>query len=416
MWRAIVFSITLAIASSAALAQGFFDQGFVKGAIRTEYDDGKGTAASPLRLGYQSGGKEGCLWDVEDPLAYWACAGRAPFPGSVPQPWLGLLQNRDACGDAASPRVDATWEACLRYQESKLFSVNWQPGQDYWVAIANGDPSFDQCNLGPPNMSWPIVNPRLDATPAYFKISAEPSGGKRRARLMINANQFTHRCRNVPTGNWFYTIPFLSIGAQQGRGQRLPILHFAKRVPNDKQADKVTFDVAVLSYEPFACRTGSSSICRAGGVHAGIWMTSSWEGKQRAVFVEYLSEDVLEYVGPPVARRWSWPIEDSMFFPGFDIAYMNSQTISTQCGGSFPRLRAAPPSDQLTRYEISPSAVFTCASRLGLFDAPMPDYSVPLTGFHWFVESVGTSGMIEIALENMVADPGSTPPARVCRV
>jgi hypothetical protein len=412
--RRVLLAIAL-ILGAEVWAGGFADQGFVKGAMRTEYDDGKGTAASTLKLTYGGPGKEGCLWDAENPDNLSGCPGRAPYPGSILKPWLGGSQTRDACGDLASPRAAETWTACIQYQQSKLFAIESQPGPDYWVVIANSDPSFDQCNLGPPDLSWPVVNPRLDATPAYFKVSAEPSLSKRRARLAIDANEFTHRCRNDPAQDWFYTIPFLSIGAQQGRGQRTPVFYFAKRQPGDTQSDKVSFDVSVLSYESFGCRAGSTAICKTGGVHAGVWMTSNWSGKNRAVFVEFLSEDALEYLGPPVARRWAWPIADSMFFPGLDIAYTNSQTMA-QCGINFPRMRAAPPTDRLTRYEISPSAVFTCASRLGLFEALMPDYTVPLTGFHWFVESVGTSGKLELALENMIADEGATPVARVCKV
>lgn len=415
MTREILFGLWLALIPTAVLCVGLSDRGFIKGAIRTEYEEGKGTSNAPLRLRFGASGNEGCLWNAEDPLNYWGCAGRAPFPGSIAQPWLGLLQNRDACGEPTSPRAGETWVACISYAQSKLFALNWQPGEDYWVAIANSDPSFDRCNLGPPNMSWPITNPAIDGGPSYFKIASEPSGARRRARLTINANEFTHRCRNSATGDWFYTIPFLSIGAQQGRGQTEPILYFARRQVGDGQSDKVSFEVAVLGYEGFGCRTGSSAICRAGGVHAGLWMTSGWGGKKRAVFVEYLGEDALEYLGGPLSRRWSWPIEDSLFFPGFDFAYLNSQTLLSQCGINFPRLRATP-SILLTRYEISPSAVFSCASRLGLFETPMPDTTLALNGIHWYIESVGTSGKIELALENMTADPGAAPPPNVCKV
>jgi hypothetical protein len=413
----LVVCAFLSLRAFDSLAAGFADQGFVRGAVRTEYADGKGTSLSPLQLSYTSPTKEGCVWEAADPNNFWGCPGRAPFPGSIPTPWLGLAQNRDACGDVTSPRSGDTWIACVAYQQSKQFAINWQLGQDYWVVIANSDPAFDQCNLGPPDLSWPVVNPRVDATPSYYKVSSEQNGPRKRARLIINANEFSHRCRNDPQRDWFYTIPFLSVGAQQGRGQNEPILTMQKRTPGDGQSDRVFFDVGVLSYEAFGCRAGSSSICKAGGVHAGIWMTSSWRGKARAVFVEFLSEDALEYLGPPISRRWAWPIADSMFFPGIDIAYMNAQTLQSQCGITFPRMRASPPSDQLTRYEISPSAAFTCASNLGLFDVAMPTDVVTLTGFHWYIESVGTSGKLDLALENMTADPGTTPPkAGTCPV
>jgi hypothetical protein len=154
-WVVLPSSITLPPATS--LASGFSDPGFTRGAIRTEYEQGRGAGNSWLTLLYGNSGAEGCLWDASDILNSWACAGRAPPAGPRIDPWRGVMQDRDACGLSAAlapgARVGNSWTSCFSYLQSNLFTVNWTPNSDYWVVVANSDPSFDLCNLGPPSLS-----------------------------------------------------------------------------------------------------------------------------------------------------------------------------------------------------------------------------------------------------------------------
>jgi hypothetical protein len=84
----LIFVLALSVMTDVAAA-GFADQGFVRGAIRTEYENGIGAGNSWLTLNYTLGGQEGCLWNG-NPANNFGCPGRAPTP-SNPTPWLGVL-------------------------------------------------------------------------------------------------------------------------------------------------------------------------------------------------------------------------------------------------------------------------------------------------------------------------------------
>ena len=408
-------SIVFLSTSGSAQAFGFSDPGFTRGAIRTEYDQGVGAGSSWLTLSYTSGGAEGCLWNASDPIAdNWKCPGRAPFPGSyLPQPWLGLIQSRDACGNLSASRIGDSWISCISYYQSNQFQVNWAQNTDYWVVVANSDPSMDQCNLGPPNLSWPVLDPINVGGLGYFKVASEavPGTSRQRAHMIINANDFTHKCQNNPSLDWHYTIPFLSIGAQQARGQSDPIAYI-NNPPYLYAGETITFDATMYAYEALGCRAGSSSICNTAtgggkpGSHAGLYLLAEWGGKKRLIFIDYFGAGSLSFGSAVPTLHWNWPIAESFFYPGAEIVFFNASTLQSSCGITIPSLpeNADPSTRVTTHYTLNASSVFSCASNLGKFDTAMPAYSaLPLIGVHWYVESVGTQGALWIAVENMNA-------------
>jgi hypothetical protein len=421
-WVVLPSSIMLPPATS--LASGFSDPGFTRGAMRTEYEQGRGAGNLGLTLLYGNSGAEGCLWDAGDILNIWACAGRAPPAGPRVDPWRGVMQNRDACGLSAAlapeARVGNSWTSCFSYLQSNLFTVNWTQNSDYWVIVANSDPSFDLCNLGPPGLSWPVVDPINNAfAQGYFKIGSEQVAGtnRRRAQLIINADDVTHRCQNDPSKDLFYTIPFLSIGAQQNKGQSKPVAYITNP-PYSRyhSVDNVSFDATVYRYDKLDCRSGTSLICNTPlpdgtlgnkpGGHAGMYITAQWGGKNRQIFLDYFGEGSLELGAAPQTRHWNWPIAESFLYPGAEIVFFDSMSLQSYCGITFPTLilptsPTDPSTRRTTRYSFNASEVFACASRLGRFETPMPlNADIPLVGVHWYIETVGTKGGLWIAIEN----------------
>jgi FG-GAP-like repeat len=391
---------------------GFADPRFVRGAVRTEYSQGLGAGNLPLTLSYGNNGDEGCLWNATDPINTWGCAGRTQLFGSIVNlPWKGDLQFFDACrGLPAAARVGDSWTSCITYRQSNLYSLNWIPNTDYWVVVANSDPSFDQCNLGPPGLSWPVVDPMSSIYQAgYFKVGVEQVLGtsRRRAHLIINADEFSHKCKNDPSSpDWIYTIPFLSVGAQQNRGQSQPIAYITN--PPSAQisgGDNISFDATMYTYKAIGCRPGS--ICPLPGAHAGMYITAQWGGKNRQIFLDYFGAGSLALGAAPITRHWNWPIADSFLYPGAEIVFLDSFSLQNSCGITFPTLPQPTiptnPETRITqRYAFNASEVFACANRLNKFGTPMPlNTNIPLVGVHWYVESAGTTGAVWVAIENM---------------
>jgi FG-GAP-like repeat len=418
----VISPSSLTLPAATTLPSGFSDPGFTRGAMRTEYDQGRGAGSSWLTLNYplykepdllkRLPNDAGCLWLTNDPVnsTLFGCPGRAPA-GPTDTPWAGQFSRSVACGDATAPRIGDSWTSCISYQQSNQFSVNWTPNTDYWVISANSEPSFDQCNLGPPNLSWPVADYYSPAA-SYFKAGSEPvqvqAGGpasRYRAHLKINASDFTHRCRNDPALGLIYTIPFLSVGAQQNRGQSKPIAYITNP-PYSRyhSVDNISFDLKMDRYQEFGCATGTESICPPtnAGSHAGMYITAQWGGKNRQIFLDYFAQGSLAFPNNlDVARlHFNWPIQDSMFYPGAEIAFFNPSTLQSLCGITFPALPVS--TSVTTHYQFNASEVFACASRLNKFDTPMPvNTDIPLVGVHWYVESAGTQGVLSVLIENM---------------
>jgi hypothetical protein len=276
------------------------------------------------------------------------------------------------------------------------------------VLVANSDPSFDQCNLGPPDLSWPVTD-YSSPTQSYFKAGAELVQGtnRYRAHLKIIPDSFTHKCRNDSSKEWIYTIPFLSVGAQQNRGQNKPIAYITNP-PYSRyhSVDNISFDATMFRYTEIGCKSGS--ICPNPGAHAGMYITAQWGGKNRQIFLDYFGTGILSFgASPVITKHFNWPITDSFLYPGAEIIFFDSVSLQRDCGVTFPTLMLpTPPNDTSTRrtthYTFNASEIFSCANRLNKFDTPMPlNTNIPLVGVHWYAESVGTTGELWIAIENM---------------
>jgi hypothetical protein len=374
---------------AAASAQSIDDAGIRAGRVRSDFPAGVGTATSPLSLNYTLPTPEGCLYSADSSFA--ACAGRAGLP-NLPdgQPvWAGGLQTREACGGSTT-RIGDSWIGCIAYDTSPYFALN-NPGSQYWVVIANDEPSFDHCNAGPPGLSHPIASATATPGPLYGVDMLSTSGSpNKRLRITLSLSNKDFFCSDV--SQYVYTIPFLSVGAQHGRGNAGPVATISR---NGSARGTIVFDAGISRLVPLGCRTGTGSICNSNslGVHAGIYGIAHWGGVPHMLFVDFYGVGVQDYeMYAPGESKWNWPVQDSFYYPGAEVISMVAGTqLSTYCGIDLPRYTT---DLARHRYAVDFGKLFACANSLGLVSPPMPAGDIALDGIHWYIEGVATLGTL----------------------
>jgi len=379
---------------SATQAQSIDDAGFRAGFVRTDYADGLGTDAHPLQLRYDQAGVEGCRFNATD--AFTACPGRRglpALPGSGYQVWQGAVQTRIACGGDNTALGD-TWRGCSAWPDNLYFGTPGVASQ-FWVLHANDEPSFDQCNEGPPALSHPVRD--LDTpTPGLFRVGVvRPPNADPYASITLDVGAKNYHCTAV--GGLRASLPFLSIGAQQGRGNGGPVAAMNRE---GSPRGTIAFTLSMPAYQPYACATGTGAICTpaVSGVHMGVYGLAEWAGTKHLLFVDLFGAGVEDFsANPPGGNaHWNWPIADSFFFPGADASeFVAGAPLQQQCGIAIESL----PADGTGKtYRIDFGRLYRCASDLHLYADPMPAGDVMLTGVHWFIEGAGTTGSLTLNL------------------
>lgn len=366
-----LLAVAAAFAAGSARAQ-LWDPGFYNANIQTEFTPGEGTAFNPLTLLYNQSGAEGCLFSVTGIFS--GCGGH---PSGAPT--FGTTYNRTYCG-GSSATSGASFAGCTTYASDNHYSLN-SPGSHYWVVVANSDPGFDQCRSGPPGASYPVIDPfGTSAAAELYNVGVDTKPGSSRLWLNIALAPAFHQ--NLP-GCDAYQIPFLSVGAQMGRGNTNALGNMWWY-----QQAKLNFKAELRGWQQFS-----------GAGHAGIWLRTSWGGKPRMVFFQLMRENNAACGDSACNGKWNWPVSESFMFPGGDIAIFNSYTALQQCGISIPEI---PRTGATQSYSINTYQLFQCASNLGLFDTAMPANEViPLEGAHWFIESEIGTGVIWLGFSEM---------------
>lgn len=381
--------VSIAVLGGAAAAQSINDAGIRAARARSDYAAGIGTSARPLSLAYTQAGPEGCLFAASDSFA--ACPGRAGLP-NLPNGnpvWFGGLETREACGDSTT-RIGDSWVGCVSYAASPYFSVN-SPGSQYWVIVANNEPSFDHCNIGPPGLSNPIASIGASPAPLFgFDVLQTSGDPQKRLQLTLALSNKNFFCTDVNA--YVYSIPFVSVGAQNGHGNAGPVGYIST---HGSPRGTIVFDAGISSYQALGCRNGTQSICNAStlGVHAGIWGSATWGGVPHIIFLDFYGEGVQNYeMYAPGESKWNWPIQDSFFYPGAElITFVAGTQLATYCGIDLPRYTT---DFTKRRYRIDFGELLACADRLGLFSQSPPNGDIALDGMHWYIEGVATLGQL----------------------
>ena len=129
------------------------------------------------------------------------------------------LQRFAACGGSTT-RIGDSWLGCIAYDNDNYFALN-NPTDAYWVVVANDDPGFDQCNEGPPGSSHRIASASAQPRTMFKLDVVSGTDAGKHLRLGMDFGDKDFFCAR--TGAYEYSIPFLSVGAQNGRGNAGPV-------------------------------------------------------------------------------------------------------------------------------------------------------------------------------------------------
>ena len=395
-------AILLAISSNPQ-AQVFWDNDIVSGHVRTEYERLLGTAEQPMTVRYDQASAEGCKFDSVDSFS--GCPGRAGLPVNAKNRavWIGTVQWNEACGGERD--IDKnTWKGCLAYRQDNYFEAN-ATDSNYWMLTANNDPSFDQCNSGMPGTSHPVVGIASEERSIFqFQVEAyltETGNLQHRFQFAINSTNHDFFC--VSQGDYQSSIPFLSIGAQNGAGTDGPI-GVMDKMNESARRDQLQFEYKIVDYSPYSCLPETRETCNPfyAGSHSGFFLLVEWGGINRMLFVELWRSGFFSSSGyGPNSGNWNWPIEDSVYYPGAEIATLPiGHPDVALCDLELEPVDEADMGSPKT-YRVSATELYICADALGLFSSEMPMGEIDLDGAHWFSESYGTAGYLWATLDRV---------------
>jgi hypothetical protein len=325
-------------------AVGFPESGLpTSGYWRTDFDDP--TLRSPSLLS--------CIWPFaganqrgeanDDPLwldnagATWRFGATAPLQFVTPSNWCISFDPVQA--NPPPPWVQAN---------AATNAPSW-PSSNFWAVSVNNEPSYSQLNSGPPNQSMPLN------AGAVYSLGATADGfvlGLDNTQTPLDSHG------NAIVGG---ATPFLSIGAQMGRGSA-GALAFVDPTGTDTYLEfSATKNIEVGAVNPYHAVTA--------------FVEAMWGGAKRMIAVTL-------QVQATGHKHWDWNVYPSFFYPGAEFNFISVDDIVAHCnlqGASIPKMDG-----------VAAGATFV--------------YSIPIRGLFQCVESNAIPG-----LGWTTARPGSQP-------
>jgi hypothetical protein len=295
------------------------------------------------------------------PSAYWRTdfddpAFRSPALLSCIWPFFGANQRADVNDDPLwLDGAGATWRygpsAALQFATPSNWCISFDatlanpppawsqsnaatnapswPTTNFWVVSANNEPSFSQLNVGPPNQSMP-----LNAAMVYS--------------LSTTRDSFVLGLDNTKTpkdGNGNVIVaggtPFLSIGAQMGRGSAGPLAFVDPSGPDAYLEFSATKNVEAGAVAPY---------------HAMFaYVEAMWGGAKRMIGVSLQSQATGR-------KHWNWNVHPSFFYPGAEINFISVDDIAAHCnlqGASVQKMDGVATGITLS-YSIPIRGLFRC--------------------------------------------------------
>jgi len=336
----------LALSCADASSQGFPDQGFSGGTpvIRTDFaSSNEGTAANPLTLG---------------PICLYAPCRTGP----------------------------------VAYGQSNYWSQNlpancYVIGCQYWILGMNNEDAWTTLNPGPPNASLPRAAPGsgiMGFTTLYGNDNF-PGDTLWRAHLVLNISS---SFANPAPG----ATPFLSLGAWTGHGTNGPI---GVLNPSTSNALSIlSFGERLWDFQPPTRRYASQDATLA----SYVYITAKWGSAPRMVAVMLFHDNIKNSTAATLAHlKWNWNIQESSYYPGAEIVFIDAEDVQAHCGFSIPRLTTK---GQEINYRIDPTALFACVRNQ--FSEPFPTTAnIPITAVFWASEATGKDGGVWVDIHKM---------------
>ena len=305
-------------------AVGFPESGLpTSGYWRTDFDDPN--LRSPALLS--------CIWPFlganqrgdtnDDPLwldgagATWRHGPSAPLQFVTPSNWCITY-------DTVQANPPSPWAQ----SNSATNAPSWPTG-NFWVVSANNEPSYSQLNSGPPNQSLPLN------AGAVYSLSATGDA------FVLGADNT--QTPKDSTGNVIVTggTPYLSIGAQMGRGSAGALAFVDPGGPDTYLEFSATKNLEAGAVNPY---------------HAMFaYIEGMWGGAKRVIGVSLQSQATKR-------AHWNWNVYPSFFYPGAEFNFISVDDIVSHCSlqnASVQKMDGVPVGVTLS-YSIPLRGLFQC--------------------------------------------------------
>jgi hypothetical protein len=273
---------------------GFPESGLpTSGYWRTDFDDP--SLRQPALLG--------CIWPFpganqrgdtsDDPLWLDGAGATWRYGPSAP---LGFVTPSTRCisYDPVQAKPAPSWTQ----SNSATNAPSW-PIDNFWVVSANNEPAYSRLNSGPPNQSMPLnagVVYSVAATSDAFVVGVD------------NAQTPTDSAGNVVVAGG---TPYLSIGAQMGRGSAGALAFIEVSDPDTYLEFSATKNLETGAVDPY---------------HAMFAIVEAmWGGAKRMILVSLQAQATAR-------KHWNWNVYPSFFYPGAELNYVSIDDVVARCG------------------------------------------------------------------------------------
>ena len=249
---------------------------------------------------------------------------RSPALRSCFWPFLGANQRGDVNDDPLWLTAGATWRYgpaaplhfvtpsnwCITYDtvkanppsswaqsNSATNAPSWPTG-NFWVVSANNEPAYSQLNSGPPNQSMPLN------AGAVYSLGATGDG------FVLGADN-TQTPKDI-YGNVIVNgaTPYLSIGAQMGRGSPGALAFVDPDGPDTYLEFSATKNLEAGMVNPY---------------HAMFaYIEGMWGGAKRMIGVSLQSQATGRV-------HWNWNVSPSFFYPGAELNFISIDDLVSHC-------------------------------------------------------------------------------------
>jgi hypothetical protein len=327
---------------------------------RTDYEDLNVKSPALLGCNWPFHGANSRVLDSRDPL--WVSAGPT-WPGGLPRGgnigYQTMPPNNNYCINYDPTQAAPVWDA----SNFGTSAPSW-PTSNYWVVHANYEPAYVRVpGGGPPGQSQPVAT----ATGAGM-YSLQGNGSSFRMRIDKG-----RKPANAGVG-----IPFLSFGAQMGRGVAGPLAVFDP-----------TISEASVQF------TATKNADTSPDYHQmAVFIEAVWEGRKRWAWI--LLQDRRSQAGTVQRLHWNWNVYNSIFYPGAEIDFIPAQVLRNSCGiNTIPSMEGVPAGVPQS-YNIPVGRVFGCVDSLLGWSNVRPFWQpLVITGIHFAMELPDGANNIE---------------------
>ena len=344
---------SVAVSTPASKAYGFWDQGLVSAAWRSDLP----TATPSFATGP-------CI----------SVGSTIPNVTAGPTPLGNATTPADCYGGPGGPSYPV-------YTQSNWSASGYTAGSGapHWVTALNSETvARPGCGSGPPNQSLPNVpagNPGASMLVTTVTAASDPAIGNRKVVNLLYNHDATQA--NV-------CIPYISFGASSAHGNAKPIA--IATLADTTHRPRIAFKEMVTTTD--------------GASHAVAWVSfwiSGWNDNIRRLVQIQLGKQA--HLGDKFANSqiWNWNVIDSYYYPGAYTHHNNVTRVNTSCSLGLPEVSftntyvgSGHSPSSITTYDIDLYNLMTCVANSGAFDgqpSQLPDPMV-ISGVEWAMEQV----------------------------